>query len=113
MTLISKLSTLAAVGALLAAPAAMAQQSGTSAGSAQSAVTKNVGKTNMNAGGSNHDTGMANSQGTSYHMGQQGSNLSGNTNNGWNASNTGDRSATSPQNDAVNTGSGQAGSRSR
>ncbi|MBV8705156.1 MAG: hypothetical protein JO118_15765 [Acetobacteraceae bacterium] len=112
MTLISRLSTLAAVGALLAAPAAMAQQSGTSAGSTQSAVTKNVGKTNMNAAGSNQDTGMANSQGTSYHKGQQGSNASGNTNNGWNASNTGDKPATSSQSAAVNTGS-QTGSSSR
>ena len=57
MTLIGKLSTLAAVGALLAAPVAMAQQGGNNG-------TNTGGKTNLNAGGSNHDTGMANSQGT-------------------------------------------------
>jgi hypothetical protein len=119
MTSIIKLSTAVALGALLAVPLAMAQQSGTSGTShsmsgqtshGTGATDTNAGsgtKTNLMPGSTDHDVGMANSNASAYHGADP------NTNNGWNPQNTGDTSAKSPQNTGVNTGGGQSGSNNR
>jgi hypothetical protein len=133
MTSIIKLSGVAALGALLAAPLAMAQQnktSGTSHGisgqtshgmsAADTTTHRGVGtphnqnanagsgsKANLMPGSTNHDAGMANANSSAYHGADP------NTNNGWNSQNTGDTSANSPQRTGVNTGSGQSRSSNR
>ncbi len=104
-----KLSTSVAIGALLAAPLAMAQQQSGDAGTSQGMSGST--KTNLNRSGTDHDTGMANANGTSYHFNGQ-KNFSGNTNNGWNPQNTGDTAPNNPQSAAVNSG-GQSNSNNR
>ena len=96
MTFTSKLSTLAAVGALLAAPTAMAQQSGTSEGTA--------GQTShgMSAASGQNHPGVGTAQSPASNPAAAAGN----------AQNTTDTSASSPQGTGVNTG-GQGSSSGR